>query len=392
MSRIFSLIFYFFIFFPYIRIVPFDTDIQPYALVVSMLYYIRYPHFVNPKDITLLVIPFIASVIMFVFTEVTFSAIRSISSYASLLFISYSSYYMLKYHDGFPTRFYEISIVIWFIIGLIQIAIDPSFATSLLSRDYSMNQGRGVEGLAPEPSFYGLMCIMFLLLNYVHDNKAWISIILILQIVIFAKSAIAILILIIMAFCYLVSNIGNRRVIFFLIGLITLLVAITCSDLSQYTDIRAVRLLDSMRDDPMVIFMTDRSANERYLHVYASINGFIENYGWPHFYESWLPYLQYVIRTNDVFFWNGGSPRIMSGYGAALYELGAIGLIIPFVITRALYRYYHGNSSKRIFLILSINIILFAAIQLALPIIGLLVGYLLYYASVENNTTETITA
>jgi hypothetical protein len=67
----------------------------------------------------------------------------------------------------------------------------------------------------------------------------------------------------------------------------------------------------------------------------------------------------------------------MSGYGAALFELGAFGLLIPIAIALAITRYFRGRTRVAIFVACYVTTVMFSAIQLSLPLLGLMLGVLL---------------
>jgi hypothetical protein len=132
-------------------------------------------------------------------------------------------------------------------------------------------------------------------------------------------------------------------------------------------------------EHPSLIFKLDESSNDRYFHIYFSIKGFFDNYLFPNGYSGWPAFLENIIQYYYEEAWGLSiSDRIMSGYGAAFFELGFMGLIIPIAITSSIYKCFK-NDKKRMWLYsLYINTILFSAIQIALPIIGFMIGYLLY--------------
>ena len=113
-----------------------------------------------------------------------------------------------------------ILIFIWFIIGLIQYKIDNTFLTNLLYDPRGFNDhGRGIGALAPEPSIYGLMCLLLLILT-IEKKMITSSIFLIIQIFLFSASTTSILISLMVISIYLFFMISNKLRILFSLTLI----------------------------------------------------------------------------------------------------------------------------------------------------------------------------
>ena len=72
--------------------------------------------------------------------------------------------------------------------------------------------------------------------------------------------------------------------------------------------------------------------------------------------------------------------RIMSYYGAILFELGLIGALIPITYSIILFQAYRYNIRQFLILIFSINIILFTAVPVTFTLVGMYFGALIYKA------------
>jgi len=359
--RIIVILFYFFIFFPFLKLVPLPTDIQPYALLLAIFFFLHFGIIKKsfekmPFEIMLLFVTFLFSLYLFLISNRSFTSLRSLANYTSLFFISYSTYYILKAQKGFPNKFLKMSIYIWFTVGFIQTFIYRNFLVSLIGRGFSdpeLIQARGVVALAPEPTFYGITCVFLLLLTNLHFEKAkqkiFFSILILVQLIFFSQSSIIVLLILLINF-----------------------------ELIQLGNVRMYQIAMQIIDDPSRL-LSDLSMNERFFHLYFPLLGFFQNWLMPHGFDSWSGYLSDVLSTVEYFVFISERNRIMSGYGAAFFELGFIAFLIPTSITLSIHRFYRNDFKKFLLISLFLNTIMLSAIQLALPVIGFLVGYLCYY-------------
>jgi len=396
--RIVIFTFYTFILFPYIKIFNISTDTQPYALVFGIILLLIFITHIRqmPLEIILLLILLLMSILMIFAGEINFTAIRSVSNYASLFIISLSTYLSLKYLKIFPLYILKLAIIIWFIVGFVQTFIDNNFMVFLVGRGYdSLDTGRGVVGLAPEPTFYGLMCIFLLLLTMMQRDKlVFFQVLLYIQIILFSKSSMSILFLFILWFYYVLIYPRVFKIIVPITVLVFIVLYFESSyidaiNMSDYYNLRIYRIITIFITDPFLIIKLDESINDRIFHLYFSVYGFLNNYLFPNGFSSWPIYLENIIPYYSEEAWGLSiSDRIMSGYGAAIYELGFMGLIVPVSITSSIYKCFKNNKKKMWLNIFYINTIMLSAIQLALPIISFMVGYMLYLYNINNNAEE----
>ena len=109
-----------------------------------------------------------------------FYAFRSSCNYISLFVVTYVCYFFMNKYGIINYNFFKVSVIIWFAVGMIQTFFNPTFLLFLQPRDviyesfYGDRGGRGVLGFAPEPTYYGLVCLQFLLfaiLNYLQRKN-----------------------------------------------------------------------------------------------------------------------------------------------------------------------------------------------------------------------------
>jgi hypothetical protein len=184
--------------FPYVSIYSFGTDIQPISIVFVFVYVaIVFCYGVPFQSILVfLMLPFLLSIMLIFLDGNMFSAIRSVLGYATICLTPLVFVYILKRHNRLFILSLKCSTIIYLIVGLIQLLVNRNFLSFLLNRA-STSDNRGVTSLAPEPTFYGLICLFFILCFIALDiqNKRKYILILLFQIVILAQSSMIILFL-----------------------------------------------------------------------------------------------------------------------------------------------------------------------------------------------------
>lgn len=169
------------------------------------------------------------------------------------------------------------------------------------------------------------------------------------QIVFLAKSAVGALYLIVLSGVYIFFTGSIRRRIM-LIGLLVLtLIAgiIAVNHIEALKQSRMVSLIIKIFENPNIlsnmakISETDGSVASRIHAITFGTGDFFMDMGLPH-----------------GFMYTG---RIMSGYGAVLYELGIFGLAVIIMITRRLHRSFGFPAAA------AVSVVMFSAVQLASP-------------------------
>jgi hypothetical protein len=347
-SAVKKLIYYFFfifIFFPYLSFVNLGTDMQPYAVLIALFLFFWFRTCFT-REQALIGLLFLFSFFILLITGLSFTSLRSFFNYASLFFISYIAFKVLKTERINFEYFLKTTIFIWFTVGLLQTIFDKTFLNYLISGSRTTDN-RGVVGLAPEPTFYGIVfifLIIFVLLSDVKHKIFYISLC-VLGITFLAKSSMAFLFLFIFLFYFVLTHAKFKYILISVVTLFTTLMAAT----NLLEGSRLAFILNSLIDDPTKLVLTDASANDRFFHIYFSMKGFFSNFMLPNGYLSWsgyvssqIPeYLDYVIIE-----WLSVGGRIMSGYGAAFYELGLFSFVVPLVILKLTYNIFYDDLKK----------------------------------------------
>ncbi len=374
--RILYFLFLFFVFFPYIQIIDFGTDMQPYAVLVGTLLLPFYKKKVTWSE-ALIVVVFSSSILILMVSELNILAVRSLFNYCSLLIVSFVTFRILRSKIINFDFFLKACIAIWFVISLIQSYVSREFLTFIVSGART-TEDRGVTGLAPEPTFLGIVFVFFILylLHIDTRHKKKFIILCVIGIVLLAKSSMAVLFLAVLLFLYLLTHLSVK-----LIFAVFLLAVLTSVVISNFESSRLLYLFESVIDDPASLLFVDASINDRFFHLFFSMKGFLYNYTLPHGYSEWLPYVEYQLSEYSNFvivesFSLGG--RIMSGYGAAFYELGFFAFLIPIALLKVLYDLYSNNIRLFIFHFLFINIVMFSAIPIGFSLFAFYLGFLNY--------------
>lgn len=367
---------------PYIAIINLETDLQPYFLILSVPLLMSFNLKVN-RIILLLFIPLIFSCFLLIFSHSIFTGLRSISGFLNLFITTTIFFQLLKKYNILFILSLKFSIYIWGLIGLIQYFINREFGTILLSR-VSTDESRGVTSLAPEPTFYGLVCLFLILIisNVNFNNKNIYIFLLLIQIVFLASSSMTIILLFFYMFYFVIFKFNLRYILYSLFIGASFISILFYSTIDASSFGRVYNIYQMIIENPISIFSLDASANDRLSSIYVSIYGFFDNMFLPHPYGSYDSYQKNILRGNTFFWWTQDRSRIQSFYGSILFNIGFIGLFIPFVISKLLYK----THNRRDYLVnfFFINTILFTAIPVSFPFVAIYIATLLY----KNITTQ----
>jgi hypothetical protein len=253
------------------------------------------------------------------------NAFRSLFNYASFSLLLYCYVHLLLTYDLVKvTHLVGLTSVIYVGVGVIQMLIFPSIASCCVGNiaDHTelLESGRGVASLTPEPTFYGFFCLAFIIVFKTMNYKKYLYANL-FGLVFLSFSSLAILCFAI----YLTINffiqmsLRNRIYSILICGLITFVFL----DFISQSDLRLMVILDNFIENGFVIASMDESISGRLYHLVQPWQSFIDNLGLPHLFSG-LP---------------NGDPRILSGFGSGIYELGVLFLPALWAIGRICLRY-----------------------------------------------------
>lgn len=369
------LVFIFFIFFPYISFFHTGTDLQPWGMLVASMLLLTFRVKITEVDLVLGIV-MVISIILFFLGDLDFMAIRSVTGYVSLFLISHTSFRVLRSRRLDINNIIKTSAITWVAVGLVQILLDKSFLSFLLP-DFRTSNDRGVVGLAPEPSFYGIVLIFFILyLSHTNtSNKNGCIALCIAGIVFLSQSSMVVFVLIIFFLLLGLIYLRLHYIIFILlpVSLLPILASVVESDA------RIIHLLSTIASDPILLLAADASVNDRLFHILFSVKGAFDSYLLPNGFSSWVAYAEKqiyaysdIVMVESFSLWG----RIMSGYGSIFFELGIFAIIIPFLLTRLYWELYKNDLKRFFFYALSVNLLMMSAIPIGLTLFAFYIAFL----------------
>ena len=238
--------------------------------------------------------------------------------------------------------------VLWILLGIIQIFY-PSIVLEHLA--FRSSYGRGVPSLSPEPSFFGIFLffiswIYLIRFNYQMNLKfKFIILANLLSILLLAKSSVVTLYLFITLFIHFIFSCNIKYKIFYLFFLGILLLAL--SNIEFYVGPSRILILTrTFYDDPLSLFFTDASSNQRLSNIVLPMHGLIYNHLIPGGFHSFSDVANDIISFYDgYFFYLYDGMKIMSWIGAITYELGFFGIVIIYIVAKNSY----DGTKKKIF-------------------------------------------
>lgn len=380
--RVFGSLLWIGVFFPFVTPVETGTDTQPYALMAAIVVTAAAWHRRVPRELLLLMVPFAAAILVLMASGVHFTGIRATANYGSLALISLAACVSLS---GGRDRFrllLEAAVWVWLAAAVLQVVAGREVLGFLLP-SVRTSATRGVTGLAPEPTHYGFQGVFMLLLvlmEFRGRRRLVLGAALIVQIVVIARSTMASLFLLLMLGAYFVVNLGSAKRILVAVSAATLLVAtgvlLARFNVGGLGDSRLFYLIGLLVENPQYLFLVDRSGNQRMADILFSFSGFLDSHMIPNGFDAYEGYVERMAWRFRAWVPNPNpQARIMSGYGAALFELGAVGLIVPLVVTLAMWRRLRHDGKRFLVLTGTIHLMLLTAIPLATPIVAGIIGY-----------------
>lgn len=379
--------------FPYTQLLPIETYTQPYAFFSGFLLFlligwkqlIRLPII----DSLALIIFAVTGIIFYIFnclSEFSQQDIKYLLNYISPLIFATGFYYILSKHPIFARKTIEYSALTWLIVGLIQLTIDTTFATFLVgdwqdAAQVVVDSGRGVLGLAPEPTHFGFHLVLTASLLILTGGHKYLIMISLLGSLLLAQSSSVLLSFIIGIILIGILKPKNFIKIIFII-LYFILIAITINTLNA-TDIRILQLLSIFIENPTQALMLDGSVNSRLGGLIAAASTII-NQG---FFPNGLSHAEWLKNLPQIeaqFPWlnqlsNSGWP---SGYLLVIYQTGLVGLLF---ITIILHKY--NQLSFKLFhsIVISSGLSIFLfQYNISTPIFGIIYGAMIYNLKYKN--------
>jgi len=313
-------------FFPYITPITTPFSMQPYPLIFGLIYYAyhRLWNFKFPLSLHLPAITLAAASFLMLY-DPSLNALRSLFNYASFSLLLYCYVHLLVTYDHLKvTHLVGLISVIYVGIGVTQMLIFPSIASccvgNIADNTSLLESGRGVSSLTPEPTFYGFFCLAFIIIFKIMNYKKYFYVNL-FGLVFLSFSSLAILCFAIYLIITFFVQMSIRNKIYF-ISISGLIAAVLWTFISQL-DLRLILILNNFIENGFVVASMDESISGRLYHLVQPWQSFIDNWGLPNLFSG-LP---------------NGDPRILSGFGSGIYELGVLFLPVLWTIVYICLKY-----------------------------------------------------
>jgi hypothetical protein len=355
-------------FFPYITPIATPFSMQPYPLIFGLIYYVshRLWNFKFVLSIHLPAITLAAALFLTLYVS-SLNALRSLFNYASFSLLLYCYVHLLATYDHLKvTHLVGLISVIYVGIGVIQMLIFPSIASccvgNIADNATLLESGRGIASLTPEPTFYGFFCLAFIIIFKIMNYKKYFYVNL-FGLVFLSFSSLALLCFAIYLIITFFVQMSIRNRIYF-ISISGLIVVVLWNFISQL-DLRLILILNNFIENGFVVASMDESISGRLYHLVQPWQSFIDNWGLPHLFSG-LP---------------NGDPRILSGFGSGIYELGVLFLPVLWTIVYICLKYVLTNP-KDIAVPILLGIIWFNANQLGMSVFIFYLAFI--YCQVEK--------
>lgn len=300
-----------------------------------------------------------------------------------IFFIQYFAYKIIIKKLENIYIIFEISIIIYLFVGIIQISIDADFLTSLVGGNktglYGVDGGRGTISLASEPSYYAfhMIALSSVVALLGRTKFAMLGLIQVLLIAISATGALIMTVAFI-SWQFYVARVKDK---------IISIVAIVASGFILITilpaETRLISLSERLINGDFAYFIAeDESTSIRLAHAILPYFYAASNYFMPmSFFEaSWATYL---MRLDTTWFADTlENSRIINGIGEILVLYGLF--VIPFLYKFIKVILFSKTDIKQdiIFYKLCMLLVLCASFSFTTPIVAL------FYALLENNACE----
>jgi len=381
---------------PFLRILPIPSDMQPLALIVAVVYLIVYGGKMRLPDFHRRTFWIFAFAAVIAVANPTFDRMmstmllaRKTYNYAAVFLISLAMAGSLERTKGLKEGWIKLMILLWLFVGVMQTLVDREFLRFLIS-NYRTSTDRGVTSLASEPSFYGyVMVFFFVLASEFKQGKRFYQILCLAQILLLAQSAVAVVYLLVFLALYIGKEIvffhrnapKQKKIKLIIAGICIVTAAVAVPVVAKtMADSRLIKVFAKMFSGAFFrvnsiqeLYEVDISVAERVKDIFAAFQGFVQARGLPNGFGQ--------IIVNGM-----GQPNLMTGYGAVIYEMGLVGVMLVTAITCYLIR---GLKNGFVYG-LGITIIMFSAIQLGSPAFALVLAYGLYAGKKLKPTDLTI--
>ena len=376
------IVFFLFILFPFTQIIALPSYNQPYAALLGSVIILTIPRapFLLPKlDRFMLIYLAVLGGILFLSALPKGLSLRQVSfllSYVTPLIVTVSCYWMFLNYAETCRRLLIGAICIWIGVGLVQAIIFPDFLTFLASHSDNLGStvilsGRGVLGLAPEPTHFGFHMLILATTLAILGGSMWAVCLALVGAFILAKSASALLALALGILLWACIRPLRRIWVFLAIAVMISLISSLVLLLDE--SFRINRILMAVYETGFEIFLRDYSVNARLSGAFAAFYGFLERFGIPLGMsgESWS-YVRAELLSDFAWIITLSERGPASGVGLILIQGGFFGLpVVIYIFARLVV----SLANSRLGFLASASFVVFLGqFYLATPTFGLVLA------------------
>lgn len=328
----------FFVLTPFTKFLPLETYNQPYAVAVGLLVLLSRPSFygalpqIDRFNLGYFLILGVTLFFASFYKPVGLRELQYLLIYTTPAILVPVIFQLFKTDRQKAIRVIVIGIVVWVGVGLVQLLYNPDFLVFLVATtsaelgSNAANSGRGVLGLSPEPSHFGLHMLVLAATLQLIGGPKWASILAVTCSLFLAKSSMALLV--IGAGLLLWSTLEMKRWPFIAA---TAFVGFMSQFLAQFifsTDSRVGRLLTAFSESGGGI-LNDYSVNARLYGIYSPIAETISHFLVPlgMSQADWLNLRDLLVAENsNIVYLSSGGPA--SGYGIVFVQAGLFSIPI----------------------------------------------------------------
>lgn len=343
----------FFCCFPFVGL-NFGTDVQPFALIVSVIVIITCGKLqIKYKTCMILYCLVVIGVALVSIYYLPFYVVaKRLFSYVSIALIPMAiDNSQIDINGKWFEKTLKLFMFVWLLVGFVQTFVSREFFHGIVPL-MRTDPTRGVTSLANEPSFYGYMCFFFFLLaKDFKTNRSFFMGMQIFQTVLLAKSSVTVIYFVIyFSFYVLYMRVRlKKKDVFKIIFCIAIVSVGVIYVMKQNSHSRIWFLLKNLIDGNIMVWRTDGSINIR-------LNAIIQSFS-----RLGIPSL--IGENRSV---------AMSGFGGVFYELGIFSLFLYFMIWKRILGAY-GKEEKWV-MFWSVTVCMFSGIQLSAPIFSFFLG------------------
>lgn len=384
--------------FPYVQIVPSSSYTQPYAFLLGLvLFFFSFSTLVQLRSsdqIAIFSLGFVG-VVLYLTTCIPYDNVQEyqyLLAYLSPLLLVPCFILAIQKNTKQTILLLQSGIVIWLLISATQFFVHPEFATSLLgdwggSAADIISSGRGVLGLAPEPTHHAFH-ILLLGAGLALLDSSRLSCFLILgcmvSAVIFAASSSAALVLLVAILIWLLRYKTLWGLMLIFVALSFLSSAALISQLVFDGDGRMFNLIKDAFENPTTFLIMDQSVNTRLGGLWVVLNDTIRGGLMPNglSHDTWLQARIGILSTYDWLFdlSMSGPP---SGFGMLIFQGGV--LVTPFLIM--FLRRLFMNQSKALLgqvIVITVPFIFLSQFYISSPLFSMIYACALYRLSLKR--------